>query len=156
MASDPSVLNDVSLTDRTGFTTSVTPSYLPKAGQTARDLQIIFYPKWTVKNTKFVYDKSKWTVAVGNNVQFLTGTDIIEIVEDTVGAKAQIQHLPDQPGDVPRTCADISKARMLLGYNPRTSFEEGIRRTVKWYKNTFKHTEQFHRAPSTINIQNIC
>jgi hypothetical protein len=82
MASDPSVLNDVNLTDRSGFSTTVTPSYLPKAGQTARDLQIIFYPKLTVKNTKFVYDKAKWTVAVGNNVQFLTGADIIEIKED--------------------------------------------------------------------------
>lgn len=82
MASDPSVLTDVSLTDKTGLSTTVTPSYLPKSGQTARDLQIIFYPRFNVKNTKFVYDKSKWTVAVGNNVQFLTGADIIEIKED--------------------------------------------------------------------------
>lgn len=82
LASDPSVLNDVSLIDRTGFTASVNPSYLPKAGETARDVEITFYPKLTVKNPNFVYDKSKWTVAVGNNVQFLTGADIIDVKED--------------------------------------------------------------------------
>jgi UDP-glucuronate 4-epimerase len=34
--------------------------------------------------------------------------------------------LPDQPGDVPYTCADVSKAETLLGYRPKVSFEEGI------------------------------
>lgn len=84
IASDPSVLTDVSLTDRSGFTPSVSPSFLPKPGESARDIEIIFYPKLTVpvKNANFVYDKSKWTVAVGNNVQFLTGADIIDINED--------------------------------------------------------------------------
>jgi UDP-glucuronate 4-epimerase len=80
----------------------------------------------------------------------------IQIVEETVGAKALIEYLPDQPGDVPRTCADISKARKLLGYSPKTSFEEGIKRTVEWYNSSFNNVEKFHRAPSTINIQNIC
>jgi hypothetical protein len=42
--------------------------------------------------------------------------------------------LPPQPGDVDRTCADISKARELLGYDPKTPFEEGIRKTTEWYK----------------------
>ena len=41
--------------------------------------------------------------------------------------------LPEQPGDVPRTCADISKARELLGYDPKTPFSEGIAKLVKWY-----------------------
>jgi UDP-glucuronate 4-epimerase len=38
-----------------------------------------------------------------------------------------------QPGDVPQTFADISKARRLLGYNPQTQIEEGIRRFVAWF-----------------------
>ena len=44
-----------------------------------------------------------------------------------------IRVLPDQPGDMPRTCANIDKARELLGYAPKVSFEEGTRRTVAWY-----------------------
>lgn len=39
-----------------------------------------------------------------------------------------------QPGDVERTFADVSKAKELIGYNPSTSFKEGIENFVKWYK----------------------
>jgi GDP-mannose 4,6 dehydratase len=49
-----------------------------------------------------------------------------------------IQVLPEQPGDVDRTCADISKARSLLGYAPKVTFEEGIRKTSDWYKTAFE------------------
>ncbi|CAM9545861.1 unnamed protein product, partial [Hapterophycus canaliculatus] len=41
---------------------------------------------------------------------------------------------PEQPGDVPRTCADISKAHSMLGYSPRVAFSDGIRKTVDWYQ----------------------
>lgn len=59
--------------------------------------------------------------------------DFISLVEKEVGRKACIKVLPDQPGDVPRTCANIDKARELLGYAPKVTFEEGIARTVEWY-----------------------
>eukprot|EP00624_Nannochloropsis_granulata_P007762 evm.model.NODE_9431_length_13702_cov_18.337761.5 len=61
-------------------------------------------------------------------------SDFIGLVEKNVGKSALIKILPDQPGDVPRTCANISKAQELLGYQPKVSFEEGIARTVDWYK----------------------
>jgi len=63
--------------------------------------------------------------------------EFIDLVEKHVGKKAQIEVLPDQPGDVPYTCADVSKAERLLGYESTVSFEEGIRRTVAWYKATY-------------------
>ena len=50
-----------------------------------------------------------------------------------VPQKHKIEVLPPQPGDVPRTCADISKARKLLGYDPKTPFPEGIRKLVAWH-----------------------
>lgn len=58
----------------------------------------------------------------------------IKLVEESVGTPAKIRVCPEQPGDVPRTCADVSKARTMLGYNPSVTFTEGIRNTVKWYK----------------------
>jgi hypothetical protein len=42
-----------------------------------------------------------------------------------------------QPGDVQRTCANISKAKRDLGYDPKTSFEEGIAKTVQWYRSEY-------------------
>lgn len=62
--------------------------------------------------------------------------EFIGLVEKHTGKEAIIRQLPDQAGDVPYTCADVSKASSLLGYKARVSFEEGIRRTVDWYKST--------------------
>ncbi|KAF4318470.1 hypothetical protein G195_007936 [Phytophthora kernoviae 00238/432] len=60
-------------------------------------------------------------------------TDFIEIIENLVGKKAKITILPDQPGDVPRTSADISKAQRMLGYKPTTPLAEGLQKTWEWY-----------------------
>ncbi len=62
--------------------------------------------------------------------------ELIRQIENALGRKARINHLPDQPGDVPLTCADISKARRLLGYRPTTSIAEGIPRFVEWFLQT--------------------
>jgi len=60
-------------------------------------------------------------------------SDLIAAIESALGKKATINHLPEQPGDVPLTCADISKARRLLGYDPKTAFAEGLPRFVNWF-----------------------
>jgi UDP-glucuronate 4-epimerase len=65
--------------------------------------------------------------------QTTTLTELIHAIEETLGKKARINRLPDQPGDVPLTYADISKARELLNYNPTTKIKEGIPRFVEWY-----------------------
>jgi UDP-glucuronate 4-epimerase len=59
---------------------------------------------------------------------------LIELLEENLGIKAVIDHQPLQPGDVPITFADISKARELLGYSPKTKIEEGIPKFVEWFK----------------------
>jgi dTDP-D-glucose 4,6-dehydratase len=58
----------------------------------------------------------------------------IEILEGSVGQKANIISLDMQPGDVPRPFADISKAQQILGYKPHTPLEEGIPQFVQWFK----------------------
>ncbi|KAL3777463.1 hypothetical protein ACHAWO_010214 [Cyclotella atomus] len=63
--------------------------------------------------------------------------EFISIVEKHVGQSAIIKLMPDQPGDVPYTCADVSKAYELLGYKAEVTFDEGIRRTVDWYMNEY-------------------
>jgi UDP-glucuronate 4-epimerase len=59
--------------------------------------------------------------------------DLIAAIETALGKKAKINQLPEQPGDVPLTCADISKARKLLGYNPITKFKDGLPRFIDWF-----------------------
>jgi UDP-glucuronate 4-epimerase len=59
--------------------------------------------------------------------------DLIAAIEKAVGKKATINELPEQPGDVPLTCADISKARRLLGYNPTTPLSAGLPKFVDWF-----------------------
>ncbi|MCA1618916.1 MAG: GDP-mannose 4,6-dehydratase [Acidobacteria bacterium] len=60
--------------------------------------------------------------------------ELIALLERELGHKAVIERQPTQPGDVPQTFADVTKARRLLGYDPRTPIEEGIRRFVEWFK----------------------
>ncbi len=59
--------------------------------------------------------------------------ELIAEIERAVGREAVINQLPEQPGDVPITCADISKARRLLGYNPMTPLREGVPKFVDWF-----------------------
>ena len=59
--------------------------------------------------------------------------DLINCIEDKLKIRAKIEQLPKQPGDVPITCADISRAKRMLGYKPSTAIEEGIENFVKWY-----------------------
>lgn len=63
-----------------------------------------------------------------------TLSELIEQIESALGKKAVINRLPEQPGDVPLTYADITKARTLLGYNPKTKIHEGIPKFVEWYR----------------------
>ena len=65
--------------------------------------------------------------------QTTTLAELIAAIESALGKKALINRMPEQPGDVPLTYADISKAKSLLGYDPRTKIAEGIPKFVAWY-----------------------
>ena len=66
--------------------------------------------------------------------QTVTLSRLIELIEGALGKAAIIDRQPLQPGDVPITFADISKARRRLGYNPRVKVEQGIPLFVEWFK----------------------
>ena len=70
--------------------------------------------------------------------QTVTLARLIELLEAALGKPAIIDRQPLQPGDVPITFADISKARRLLGYNPQTKIDVGIPRFVEWFNNQRK------------------
>ena len=61
---------------------------------------------------------------------------LIESIENSLGRKARLEWMPEQPGDVRKTCADIRTARERLGFVPAVPIEEGIGRFVEWYRTT--------------------
>ena len=60
--------------------------------------------------------------------------DFIAVLERELGRTAEKQLLPLQPGDVPESFADIEASRRDLGFEPKTTIEEGLARFVEWYK----------------------
>jgi UDP-glucuronate 4-epimerase len=72
-------------------------------------------------------------VNLGEN-DTVTLSRLVELLGNALEVTPQLDRQPAQPGDVERTCADISKARRLLGYAPRTGIEEGIPRFVEWFR----------------------
>ena len=68
----------------------------------------------------------------GGEVVSLNG--VIEMLEELTGGKAHIERLDPRPGDQKHTCADITKAKEVLGYQPATRVIEGLRAQVKWQR----------------------
>jgi UDP-glucuronate 4-epimerase len=80
------------------------------------------------------YDASRFEAINLGESRTVELRELIALLEKELGREATIERQPPQPGDVPQTFADISKARRLLGYAPQTQIEEGIRRFVEWFK----------------------
>lgn len=82
-----------------------------------------------VLSVKKVFDYEIINLGSGNPISL---TELIEIIEKVMGKKANIKKIPMQEGDVNTTFADISKAKKLLGYKPKVTIEEGIKKFVNW------------------------
>lgn len=80
------------------------------------------------------YNKSKYEIINLGESRTVELNYLIELLEQNIGKKAIIERQPLQPGDVPITYADISKAKQLLNYNPSTNIEDGLKEFSKWYK----------------------
>ena len=76
------------------------------------------------------YDGSDYEIFNLGNDQTITLNELIKTIEIEINRDAIIDKQPNQPGDVPQTWADISKAKKLLGYLPKTSFSEGIQKYI--------------------------
>jgi len=82
------------------------------------------------------YGRAKFDIFNLGESETTSLRDLIKAIEAAVGKKAVIERKPDQPGDMPATWADISKARLLLGYSPQTAISEGIPKFVEWFRTT--------------------
>jgi UDP-glucuronate 4-epimerase len=79
------------------------------------------------------YDQSLFEIInLGNNYA-VSLKELIYNIEEVVGKKAAIDRQPEQPGDVPETFADITKAKRLLNYHPTTQLKEGLENFYDWF-----------------------
>ena len=80
------------------------------------------------------YDQSLFEIInLGNNYA-VSLKDLVENIEEVMGRKAKIDQQQEQAGDVPRTFADISKAKRLLNYQPQTQLKEGLTNFYDWFR----------------------
>ena len=79
------------------------------------------------------YDKSDYEIInLGNNYT-ISLNELVASLEEVIGKKAIVERLPEQAGDVPKTFADITRAKQLLGYNPQTQLKEGLKKFYEWF-----------------------
>ena len=76
-----------------------------------------------------------FNVGCGSRVSLL---EIVAKLEAVLGRPLERRHTPPRPGDVLHTLADVAKAKRLLGYAPLVEFDEGFRRTVEYFRSSFK------------------
>jgi len=102
-------------------------------GSTSRDYT---YVGDTIKGVKaaITYEKSDFEIINIGHHRSITMLELIGAIEDVICKKALIDWLPEQPGDVPHTCADISKAQKLLDYHPSTDLMTGLSYFYEWFK----------------------
>lgn len=79
------------------------------------------------------YDQSLFEIINLGNSYGVSLKELIRNIEEVVGKKAMIDQLPEQPGDVPQTFADISKAKHLLNYQPATQLKNGLKDFYDWF-----------------------
>jgi len=80
------------------------------------------------------YDKSNYEIINLGESRTVELRELISLLEKALDHHAEIDWQPPQPGDVPQTFADVTKARRLLGYDPQTQIEEGIGKFVEWFR----------------------
>ncbi len=78
------------------------------------------------------YDKSNFEIINLGNNNPVTLSQLVSTIEKVLDKKAILNKLPEQEGDVPVTCADISKAQQLLNYNPQIKLEDGLKQFISW------------------------
>ncbi|MDR6921485.1 MULTISPECIES: GDP-mannose 4,6-dehydratase [Chryseobacterium] len=104
-------------------------------GNTARDYTYIDdIIDGITKSVLYLEDHSNvYEVLNLGESQVITLSEMVSIIENTLGMSAIRKNLPMQPGDVKKTNADIAKARTLIGYKPDTDFQNGIKKFVEWF-----------------------
>ena len=95
-------------------------------------------PDWSGDDPDPATSRAPWRVYNIGNSQPIELMRYIEVIEDSLGKKAEKNLLPMQPGDVPDTYADVTALTDDVGYQPDTAIEDGVRKFVEWYRGYYR------------------
>lgn len=87
--------------------------------------------EWVFKN------ENKYEIFNLGESSTISLKDMVSEIENRLGKKAIIRNLPNQPGDVRKTFANVQKSEAILDYHPSTKFSDGIDKFITWYTNQF-------------------
>ena len=107
-------------------------------GSTSRDYTFIDDVVQGIR-AAMAYTGSMYEVINLGNTRTVQLSDMIAGLERALGVTARIERHPEQPGDVPQTWANIDKARSLLGFSPRTPYDQGVQGFVEWLRRHEEH-----------------
>ena len=104
-------------------------------GKQSRDFTYID----NVVSANLLAAKARASHAAGQVVNVATGTRVdlnetFELLKKIIGYKGEVKYAPERAGDVKHSLADLARTEKAIGYKPLVSFEEGLRRTVDWYR----------------------
>jgi UDP-N-acetylglucosamine 4-epimerase len=111
------------------------PPVINGDGKTSRDFT--FVANVVQANLLSLFTENRNAVNQVYNIGFGQQTSLLQLVQylkKITGLDIEPMHAPERAGDVKHSLADISKAKVLLGYDPAVSVEEGLRQTCEWYK----------------------
>ena len=108
-------------------------------GEQSRDFTFI----QNVVRGNFLAAEAPANAVVGTVLNLATGSRItlnetVKLLRELTGYQGEVKHGPERTGDITHSFADIRLAQTQLGYAPQVDFNEGLRRTVQWYKATTK------------------
>ena len=78
------------------------------------------------------YEATRYEVVNLGNNRTVSLSELVQELEQVLGVEAKLERLPEQPGDVPQTWADVRKAKRLFGYSPSVSVESGLAQFSNW------------------------
>lgn len=108
-------------------------------GSTSRDYT---YVDDTVKGTIAALESGlSWDIINLGGCHPVSLNHLVTSLESALGRTARIERLPLQPGDMTRTCADVTKARDLLGWQAEVGLEEGLERFAKWHSGGYQQVK---------------
>jgi len=108
-------------------------------GETSRDFTFVANVVQANLLSLFTTDKKAinqvYNIGLGEQTSL---TQLIDYLKEISSSEIEPIHVAERPGDVKHSLADISKAKLLLGYNPKVSVKEGLRETYEWYSQNKK------------------